>query len=265
MPGTACGGTASVAGAPDAPASEAVAALLRPFHLPAPAGDAAIVALVALALLVALACFAFRRVGVTTPESLALLVLAPLVAHVEHDVWQPSATATVAFNAAGFLVPCLLALKMTGRVPLIAALVALAVGSVAAYASSYAVPNEGVLLYYRIPAIASGALAFVLARGARERIGPLAFLAGAGGVIVGADAMRIRELLATSEPHRIVVGGAGVLDGIFLVGLLAVVVGLFTDSIVRHAKSAVSAARGEAHEPRAPPAREAARDVGGLS
>lgn len=260
---TACGGKAVVAGGPLEPASDVLAAILAPFHVTAPSGSVAPLLLAALGVLVALACFAFRRIGVSPLESLVLLVAAPLLAHVEADVWQATPAATVAVNAAGFLLPALVAVRMiaTGRAPFLLATFALAFGTFAAFLSSYAVPNEGVLLYYRLPALGAGALAVLLARGARERIGPLAYVAGAGGVIIGADALRLSQLLVGTEPHRIVIGGAGVLDGIFLVGLLALVVALFGDALVSNAKSAVNAARGEpTDEPRA-----ASRDVGGLS
>lgn len=200
---------------------------------------------IAAVILLVLAVKVLRDVGLTTLECVALIVVAPLVAHVEAPLWDPAPNASLAMNAAGFLVPLAVALKMLaeGRAPFWWTMLALGLTTAVAYMSSYAVPNEGVLLYYRLPAVTAAVLALVIAHRNPRAVGPIAFVAGAGGVIVGADALRIHELLVTPEQHRIIVGGAGVFDGIFLVGILAPLIAAFGIACLTSARKALAPLR----------------------
>ncbi|HLE97296.1 MAG TPA: DUF1614 domain-containing protein [Candidatus Thermoplasmatota archaeon] len=184
-----------------------------------PAGSVVLPALVALVAAVVLAR-PLGRVGFTVPEVL-VVASAPLFAPLEVGLFDYQ-DARIAVNAAGFCIPMLVTLKFVveGRAPLWTMLVAMATVTAVSYASSYAVPGQGVLLRYQMPAIAACGVALLLVRARFAQAGPVAFGAGTVGVVVGADGMHLDEL-ADGSASRIILGGAGALDGIILVAVLA--------------------------------------------
>ncbi len=122
-------------------------------------------------------------------------------------------------NVGGAVIPTLLSfyfllLPMTPLGPtVLATLVIIAVSKLLARV----VPGVGIAMPAFIPPVISAILAFLLAP---KDPAPVAYISGVLGTLIGADLLnlrRIRELgsLAVS------IGGAGVFDGIFLVGIIA--------------------------------------------
>ncbi len=164
--------------------------------------------------------------GFTLSEVVLVVVAAPLFTRADVSLMDAGPT-SLAFNFAGFFIPVAITAKILfeGRARPGATLFVIAVCTVAAYMNSYAVPDRGVMLYYRVPAILTAVAALVVSWGRIAEAARLAFMGGAWGVIIGADAFRIHALFdPASPPHRVVVGGAGILDGIFLVGILATLI-----------------------------------------
>lgn len=203
------------------------------------------------AVMIALVARAGKPVGLEPAVVVALLLAAPAVAHEEVSLFEPRPQVTLAVNFAGFLLPALLSvwLLASGRAPVVRTALAVAVSTGVCFAFSYAIPSEGVLLYYRTPALVAGAAGALLAWGAWEKAGPIAYVAGATGVIVGADLFHLEELMTPDSAHRIIIGGAGVLDGIFLVALLSVVVAAFARAVAVKAQRLVDVARGRDEAP----------------
>lgn len=133
------------------------------------------------------------------------------------------AETALAANVAGALIPFLICVKVLaeGRIPGGMLLFLIGVATLVSYASSEVVPGRGVLLHYRLPAFAVGLLAGVLWYRHGVAAGAAGYAAGAAGVIIGADLVRITDLAATGNASRIVLGGAGLLDGIYLVAFLS--------------------------------------------
>lgn len=195
---------------------------------PSAASGETIPLLVLAGLLLALAFRrAFESVGMTFVDA-GLLALAPLAAAWEHTV-AGGASTVIAVNAAGAIIPIAIATLFLARIawrggtpPVARFLVGVAIVTAAAYLTSRAIPSEGVLLYYRIPALVAVVVALAFSWGVWHETGLFAYAIGAVGVTLGADFFRLHELLVVDDaPHRIVIGGAGVLDGIFIVALLA--------------------------------------------
>lgn len=194
----------------------------------------------AFALLVVLgAAFVFvlarglQRVGFTLFETF-LLGISPLLATVDADLFQME-RGMLAVNVAGFVVPFVITAKVLieRRAPALQTLACTVVVAVVAFVASYPVAGRGVLLHYQAPAIAACAVTFAVVRTRFDRAGPVAFASGAMGVVVGADVAHLGALLDSGPVSRVVVGGAGVLDGIFLVAvigllLVALVAGAWT-------------------------------------
>jgi len=122
---------------------------------------------------------------------------------------------------------------LSRRAPLAEACFLIGVGIVVAYFSSHVEPDRGVLLQYRVPAVVIGFLSAGLLFREPQRAGAIAFAAGAIGVIVGADALHLPDLAAGAGAGRVILGGAGLLDGILLVAILAAAVGELVSMSIR--------------------------------
>lgn len=168
-----------------------------------------------------------QRVGFTLFETL-LLATAPFLATLDADLFAME-RGILAVNVAGFVIPFLISAKVLieGRAPLLQTLACTVVVSVVAYVASYPVPGRGVLLHYQAPALAACAVTFAVVRMRFDLAGPVAFASGSMGVVIGADVAHLGALLASGPVSRVVVGGAGVLDGIFLVGVLGLLLVAF--------------------------------------
>ncbi|MHB8586486.1 MAG: DUF1614 domain-containing protein [Thermoplasmatota archaeon] len=166
----------------------------------------------------------FQQVGLRTGESAVLLIGGPLASAWLLPWGYPDGGAVILANIAGIVLPVGVAtsLLVTHRAPWGKSACAVAVTAIAAYLSSVMVPNEGILLSFRLPAVVAAGAGIVFARTDWSKAGAMAFVAGTAGVILGADLARLPSLLAAAPNQRVVLGGAGIFDGIFLVGLLSV-------------------------------------------
>jgi uncharacterized membrane protein len=162
-------------------------------------------------------------VGLPRWEAIAVAVGAPLLVLVDAPLGDLAPGMSLAANLAGCATPVSVGLValVRRRVPLLETFVLVGLGIVVAFFASRVVPDRGVLLSYRIPALVVGITAAALFRDAPAKAGVGAFAAGAIGVLVGADLLHLGELAANGGPGRVVLGGAGLLDGIFLVSILA--------------------------------------------
>jgi uncharacterized membrane protein len=135
----------------------------------------------------------------------------------------------IGFDIAGFLIPFYISLKMLfdRRSPLKASLIGIACIAVVSYISSAYVAGEGVVISnIYVIAIAASVIGIVLAKRHWASLGPIAYVSGSLGVLLGADLVRVGDIL-TYQPRSFAfasIGGAGVFDAIFLVGVLAVTI-----------------------------------------
>jgi len=79
------------------------------------------------------------------------------------------------------------------------------------------VPGRGIVLPFFIPPIFSAIFALILAPGFTA---PCAFISGVLGTLIGADILNLKKAQKLS-PGFLSIGGAGVFDGIFLVGIIS--------------------------------------------
>lgn len=79
------------------------------------------------------------------------------------------------------------------------------------------IPGRGIALPFFIPPLCSALLAVILAPGF---VAPTAFISGVLGTLIGADILNLRKVQRLS-PGFLSIGGAGVFDGIFLVGIVS--------------------------------------------
>ncbi len=125
----------------------------------------------------------------------------------------------IAVNVGGAIVPCLIAIYLLSKIdyPLPALI---GVGVVAAVSKLLArpVPGLGIAMPALIPPIAAALVALILAPAERPMV---AYIAGTFGVLIGADVLNLKNLRGLRAPV-VSIGGAGTFDGIFLTGIIAV-------------------------------------------
>ncbi|WP_165847679.1 DUF1614 domain-containing protein [Ammonifex thiophilus] len=124
----------------------------------------------------------------------------------------------IALNLGGAILPGLFSLYLLfTRAPLVPSLIATALVTVVAYALARPVPGMGITLPAFVPPLVAAAAAWLVAR---ENAAPVAYVAGVWGTLIGADLLnwpRFKDLGALV----LSIGGAGIFDGIFLVGIVA--------------------------------------------
>lgn len=126
----------------------------------------------------------------------------------------------VAINVGGAVVPAAFSLYLIAHNPLSAFQVVAAVTVVAAvsYLVSRPIPRVGIGMPMLAAPLAAVLVASLLNPGLRA---PLAYVGGTLGVLIGADFIRLKDIRKLGSPMASI-GGAGTFDGVFISGLVAV-------------------------------------------
>jgi uncharacterized membrane protein len=98
----------------------------------------------------------------------------------------------------------------------------LAVGAIAIVCHLLAEPvaGLGIALPIFVPTLATAVVALLLSR---QYAAPLAYIGGSLGTLIGADLLNLDKVQGLGAPVASI-GGAGTFDGVFLVGVLAVLI-----------------------------------------
>ncbi|HLI86810.1 MAG TPA: DUF1614 domain-containing protein [Bryobacteraceae bacterium] len=125
----------------------------------------------------------------------------------------------VAVNLGGAIIPTILSLYLMVKNDLYVRGV-LAIAAVAAVTHELAQPVRGVGISVPtfIPPLVAAVVAIVLGW---RRAAPLAYIAGSLGTLIGADLLNLGRIQGLGAPVASI-GGAGTFDGIFVSGILAV-------------------------------------------
>jgi uncharacterized membrane protein len=123
-------------------------------------------------------------------------------------------------NVGGALIPTIMSLYLLVRNSLWG-LGLLATACVAAVCHHLAQPvaGLGIALPIFVPAIVTAIVAMVLSR---QHAASLAYVGGSLGTLIGADLLNIGNIQGLGAPIASI-GGAGTFDGIFITGILAVI------------------------------------------
>lgn len=125
----------------------------------------------------------------------------------------------IAVNLGGAIIPTLFSLYLLYRVGLrIGILVSLLIVVVASYATSRPIRGVGIAMPFFISPIAAALSSLIFAP---HIAGISAYISGTLGTLIGADLLRLKDLERIGS-GLVSIGGAGVFDGIFLSGALAV-------------------------------------------
>lgn len=139
----------------------------------------------------------------------------------------------LAVNLGGCIIPLAVSAHLIARrqATLHKSLLGMAMVAAITYNAAQAIPGEGIVLPAWLSPLLAALMGLLLAGGFR-RAPPLAYISGTLGTLIGADLMSlitpgILPALSPLNLHRsspvvLSIGGAGVFDGIFLTGIIAV-------------------------------------------
>ena len=132
---------------------------------------------------------------------------------------ENSAGTVIAVNVGGAVIPTLMSLYLLYVRRLWAnGAIATAAVALAMHWLANPVPGLGIAVPVFWPALITAVVALVLSR---ENAAPLAYIAGSLGTLIGADLTNLDKVRGLGAPVASI-GGAGTFDGIFLTGILAV-------------------------------------------
>jgi uncharacterized membrane protein len=125
----------------------------------------------------------------------------------------------LAVNVGGAVIPTLMSIYLLIRYQLwLKAAIATAVIAVVIHWMATPVPGIGIAVPIFAPVVITAILAFILSR---EHAAPLAYIGGSMGTLIGADLLNLDKIGDLGAPVASI-GGAGTFDGIFITGILAV-------------------------------------------
>lgn len=126
----------------------------------------------------------------------------------------------ITVNVGGCLIPFAFSLYLLSHTPLPWGQVLLAIAGVAAISRliSQPIPGMGIGMPIFVAPVSAALIAIILNA---EQSAPLAYVCGTLGVLIGADLLRLNDIRRLGAPFASI-GGAGTFDGIFITGVVAV-------------------------------------------
>ncbi len=131
----------------------------------------------------------------------------------------------IAVNVGGAVIPTLMSLYLLIKYRLWGPGVLATAGvTLVCYMLANPVPGLGIAEPVFVPALTSAIVALLLSR---QHAAPLAYIGGSLGTLIGADLLNLGKVQGLGAPVASI-GGAGTFDGIFLIGILAVLIASLT-------------------------------------
>jgi uncharacterized membrane protein len=200
--------------------------------------------IIVLGILVSILGYAYRRIGISERYIFILLFFSLLGSYINIPVAQlpekevlsgvevthygviymvPAVVdwpgTIIAVNLGGAVIPIFLSLYLLIRNKLyIRGILGVAIVTVASYLMATPVKGVGIAEPFFIPPIVTAVVALLLSR---RWASPLAYISGSLGTLIGADLLNLPKVQGLAVPVASI-GGAGTFDGIFLTGLIAV-------------------------------------------
>ena len=131
----------------------------------------------------------------------------------------------LAVNVGGAVIPTIMSTYLLFKYDLWGhAVIAVAVIAIACYALAEPIPGLGIAMPVLVPALVACIVALILSR---IHAAQLAYIGGSLGTLIGADLFNLGKISGLGAPVASI-GGAGTFDGIFLVGIVAVLLACLT-------------------------------------
>jgi uncharacterized membrane protein len=132
---------------------------------------------------------------------------------------------TVAINVGGALIPLLICAYALFRWPsaLLPSVLGTAIVAYVAHQFAFPVEGVGIALPLFIPPLTAAVVALLIgkAMGARDSVHVIAYVSGVLGTLIGADLTNLNRIAELRTPVASI-GGMGTFDGVFLTGIVAV-------------------------------------------
>jgi hypothetical protein len=175
----------------------------------------------------------FRFVGFEPLEVIAVLLIPILLEVIVHPIYLGKYGDVELFaDPAGFIVPLILSTRFiaSGRAPLKRTIVGVILLSYVSH--THSTPSHFGVLVKDIGTIIiiTSLYSLYTARAPREA-GPIAYVSGTLGVIIGADLVNLPKLAEIFGEIKLTLGGAGLFDAVYIVGLFAVVIDFIASGI----------------------------------
>jgi uncharacterized membrane protein len=134
----------------------------------------------------------------------------------------------IAINVGGAVIPTIMSLYLlSSRRLWISGAIATAIVAAVLHWLANPVPGVGIAVPIFVPALITAVVSLLLSR---YEAAPLAYISGSVGTLIGADLTNLDKVAGLGAPVASI-GGAGTFDGIFLTGILAVLLaGLYRPS-----------------------------------
>jgi uncharacterized membrane protein len=171
--------------------------------------------------------YAYERIGVAPQYVLAVLIGSLIGSYVNFPIavlrgtgdGVPAQGTVVAINLGGAVIPLLLSAYLLARNPVwMSAALATVIVAAAVHRIARPVPNVGIVVPVLIPPVIAAVTALLLAPASAPAV---AYVAGTLGTLIGADVTNLQRVRGLGAPV-VSIGGAGTFDGIFVTGILAV-------------------------------------------
>ena len=131
----------------------------------------------------------------------------------------------IAVNVGGAVIPTLLSLYLLIKNDLwIRGIVITVIMAAIVHMLAYPVPGVGIAVPIFVPPVATAIVAVLIAR---QHAAALAYVGGSLGTLIGADLLNLDAVQGLGAPVASI-GGAGTFDGIFLTGIMAVLLASFS-------------------------------------
>ena len=127
----------------------------------------------------------------------------------------------IAINVGGAIIPVLLSAYLAPRAPILPTLITIVVVALVCKSLARVTPGVGITLPAFVPPLVSAAVAMLLSSGAGAA--PVAYIGGTLGTLLGADLLNL-PAVRRMPALMLSIGGAGVFDGVFLVGIIAALI-----------------------------------------
>jgi uncharacterized membrane protein len=194
--------------------------------------------------------YAYTTLGVSSGTALGLLLASLLGSYINIPVWRfPEAVVRggqevvyygvhyvvpvleqypgtiIAVNVGGALIPILLSFYLLAKNDLWwPGLVTTAIVAVVVHMMAEPVPGVGIAVPIFVPPIVTAVAALLISR---HHAAAVAYAGGSLGTLIGADLLNLGAVRGLGTPIASI-GGAGTFDGIFLTGIVAVLLASFS-------------------------------------
>jgi len=194
--------------------------------------------------------YVYLRLGVSSGAAMLLLLGSLIGSYVNIPVWELPAQemqsarevvffgmhyvvpvvidrpgTVIAVNLGGAVIPVLLSLYLLAKNEMwVRGIIATAIIAAIIHMLAYPVPGVGIAVPIFVPPVATAIVALIIAR---RHAAVLAYVGGSMGTLIGADLLNLGAVQGLGAPVASI-GGAGTFDGIFLTGILAVLLASFS-------------------------------------